>query len=274
MKPKIIFFGNSGSKFSNGLFKHFFDAECQMSAVVDTPMKDRSTTSGFIDSLGDFVSIARERGIPGFAPDSPNTDEFLNTLKVYEPDAIVLAGYTKLVKHELRQIPKTASINFHASLLPEYRGRHPVFWAIRDGETLTGITIHHLSDKLDEGNIAFQKSVPILDNDSVEQVYDKVIAISKDVVIELCQALKNGKLPDIKQRDGGAYYSYIKPEDWIICSSMSAKKIKNMVRATPGKCWFNYKGEKLFAFKARETEAGLKLETVNGKEVIIEYGCE
>ena len=273
MKPKIIFFGNSGSKFSNGLFNHFLEAECLLIAVVDTPVKDRLTTSGTADLLDDFVSIAKERGIPDFAPDSPNTDEFIITLKIYEPDAIVLAGYTKLIKLNLRQISKIATINFHASLLPRYRGRHPVFWAIRNGETLTGITAHHLSDKLDEGNIAFQKTVPIEDYDSVEQVYDKVIIISKDVIIELCQALQDGNVPDIRQSEGGVYYSFIKPEDWIIHFSMPTKQIKDMVRATPGKCWFNYKGEKLFAFKTRETEAGLILETIDGKEVIIEYDC-
>jgi methionyl-tRNA formyltransferase len=274
VKPKIIFFGNSGSKFSNGLFKHFLNAECQLIAVVDTPIKDRQTTSGSTDLLADFVSLAKERGIPGFEPDSPNTDEFVGILKAYEPDAIVLAGYSKLIKQDLLQISAVASINFHASLLPEYRGRHPIFWAIRKGETLTGITAHHLSAKLDEGNIAFQKAVPITDNDSVEQVYDKVIKISKDVVNDLCQALKNGSVPDIRQRDGGAYYSYIKPDDWIISFSMPTKQIKDMVRATPGKCWFNYDGEKLFALKTRETEAGLVIETIDGKEVIIKYGCE
>jgi len=257
MKPKIIVLGNSVSKFSNGLFKHFLNAECQLVAVVDTPVKDKLSTSGSTVLLDSFISIARELGIPAFAPDSPNTDEFINILKAYESDAIVLAGYTKLIKQGLRQISRLASINFHASLLPEYRGRHPIFWAIRNGETLTGITAHHLCDKLDEGNIAFQKTVPIADYDSVEDVYDKVITISKDIAIELCEALKNGKVPDIKQREGGAYYSFIKPEDWIIDFSMSTKKIKDMVRATPGKCCFLHNGEKVFVNNVQEIEQRL-----------------
>ena len=256
MKPKIVFFGNSGSKFSNGLFKHFLDADCkaicQIAAVVDTPVKDRQTTSGSTGSFADFVSIAKEHGIPGFAPDSPNTEEFLSILKTYEPDAIVLAGYTRLIKHNLRQIPRLASVNFHASLLPEYRGRHPIFWAIRNGETVTGITAHHLNDKLDEGNIVFQKAVEISDYDSVEDVYDKVIEASKDIAVQLCDALKNGNVPDIRQREGGDYYSYIKPEDWIIDFSMPAKKIKDMVRATPGKCYYYNGGEKVFVNNVQE----------------------
>jgi len=257
MKPKIVFFGNSGSKFSNGLYKHFLNAECQLVAVVDTPVEDRKTTSGSVDLIASFISLSKEQGIPNFAPDSPNTDEFITILKAYEPEAIVLAGYTKIIKQELRQIPRLASINFHASLLPLYRGKHPIFWAIRNGETLTGITAHHLGDKLDEGNIAFQKAVSITEFDSVEDVYDKVITVSKEIVTELCEALQNGELPDIKQREGGAYYSTIKPEDWIIDFSMPAKKIKDMIRATPGKCYYYRNGDKVFVTKVEEIEQRL-----------------
>ena len=90
-------------------------------------------------------------------------------------DIIVVSGYSQRIPLEVIKSSRIATVNIHQSLLPAYRGRHPLNWAIINGETYTGVTIHHLSEGFDEGNVILQKRVEISGNDTVMDIYWKTV---------------------------------------------------------------------------------------------------
>lgn len=211
-RSKVIFFGSRDSKFSDELFYALADTDCEIVAVVHSPEGVLESTSGKLTSTG-YADMAERMGIPGFTPDKPNSEEFIEELSACPCDAFILAGYALLVKETLLTVPrKGIAINFHASLLPDYKGMHPVFWAVRNRETRSGITAHHLSLGLDEGDIAFQEAVEIAEDDSVVDVYEKVIEKSRIVMRELIDAINRDDVPAVPQKSGGRYYS---ESDWL-----------------------------------------------------------
>jgi len=131
---RVVFFGNSQSEFSNRLFTPLLNAPCELVGMVDAPpIKRQSTNPWKATGQPSFVEAARAGGIPVFEPANPNTSDFIETLGSLAPDLFLAAGYMFLLKPALLSIPRIVAINFHASLLPAYRGKHPVFWALRNG---------------------------------------------------------------------------------------------------------------------------------------------
>jgi methionyl-tRNA formyltransferase len=120
----------------------------------------------------------------------------------------------------------------HGSLLPKYRGRAPVNWAIIRGETETGATLHDMTEKPDDGDIVAQTAVPILPDDTAKEVFDKVTVAAELTLDDVLPALVAGTAPrqpqDLRQ---GGYFGGRKPEDGVVDWSRSAAEIHNLVRA-------------------------------------------
>ena len=108
------------------------------------------------------AELAALHGIPIITPDNPNTVEVLEQIRALQPDFLFSLYYREMFKRELLEIPKHGALNMHGSLLPKYRGRVPVNWAIIKGETETGATLHYMTEKPDNGAMLAQQAVPIL----------------------------------------------------------------------------------------------------------------
>jgi methionyl-tRNA formyltransferase len=120
----------------------------------------------------------------------------------------------------------------HGSLLPKYRGRVPVNWAIIHGEAETGATLHYMTEKPDNGDIVAQQAVPILPNDTAFEVFNKVTVAAEMALNSVLPALLAGSASRIKQDlSQGGYFGGRKPEDGVIDWSQSAQQIHNLVRA-------------------------------------------
>jgi methionyl-tRNA formyltransferase len=137
-----------------------------------------------------------------------------------------------MLKRELLEIPWRGALNMHGSLLPKYRGRVPVNWAIIHGETETGSTLHYMTEKPDNGNIVVQQAVPILPNDTALQVFQKV-TVAAEMALNSClpDLLAGRTKPVAQDLSKGAYFGGRKAEDGIIDWSQSAQAIHNLVRA-------------------------------------------
>lgn len=265
-RVRVMFLGNSSSEFSNRLFEALTATEADVVAVVDSP-GDRAaaTTHGTMrvvpGAVGspDFVSYAGACQIPSYCPSNVNSPQFVSTLSERMPDGILAAGYMSILKEDLLRIPRIAAINFHASLLPKYRGMHPVFWALRNNEGYSGITVHHMSSILDEGDIIFQNAVRILPTDTVSSLYGRIIEESVPLVERVVLGLKERGLPRRPQpREGASYYSEIKPEDYRVDWSMDALRIEAMVRTTPGKCFCCIAGKRVYLHKVEMVDKGIQ----------------
>ena len=176
--------------------------------------------------------LAELHGIPTITPDNPNVPEVEEQIRALQPDFFFSFYYREMLKAPLLGIPKHGALNMHGSLLPKYRGRVPVNWAIIRGETETGATLHYMTEKPDNGDIVAQQAVPILPNDTAHEVFQKVTVAAEMALDNVLPALLSGKAQALKQDlSKGAYFGGRKAEDGIINWSQSALDIHNLVRA-------------------------------------------
>jgi methionyl-tRNA formyltransferase len=246
--PRVVFFGNSESVFTNRHFAALVDQPCEVVGVVDVPPAKRTSTNKPATSdEHSFVGWAQRNGVPLFEPASPNTSEFVEQIRSLSPDVFIAVGYTNLLKSELLSVPRILSANFHASLLPAYRGKHPVFWALRNGEKWCGVTVHAMDPGLDTGDILFQVRVRTRRDDSVGSLYDRIIQRSVPLLGRLVRAVADGEIPRRKQSEEGAsYFSSVGEEDFRIDWTRDAEQIRRWICATPGECFFDLHGTRVF----------------------------
>jgi methionyl-tRNA formyltransferase len=236
---RLVFFGNSQSVFSNRFFTPLLEAPCEVVGVVDLPPEKRQSTNPWsVSDLPSFVDLARERGIPVFEPSSPNTPEFVETLSSLTPDLFLAAGYMFLLKPPLLSIPRLLAINLHASLLPAYRGKHPVFWALRNGEHQAGLTAHVMDPRFDTGDILYQVQVRTHKRDTVSTLYDRIIEKSVSLVPRLIADVAQGTLRRTPQPEAGAsYFSSVSDEDFHLDWTRTAESLRCWIQTSPGECW-------------------------------------
>lgn len=182
-----------------------------------------------------FASVAELadlHDIPVITPDDPNVPEVVERVRTLRPDFLFSCYYRQMLKRDLLDASVHGALNMHGSLLPKYRGRVPVNWAIIHGETETGATLHYMTEKPDNGDIVAQQAVPILPDDTALDVFNKVTVAAEMALDAALPALLAGAAPRIKQDlSKGAYYGGRKPEDGIIDWARPAREIHNLVRA-------------------------------------------
>lgn len=190
------------------------------------------------DSPGEtiwFDSVARtaaEYGIATISPEDPNAADVVACVAASRPDFIFSFYYRSLLAPPLLALGTRGALNVHGSLLPKYRGRAPVNWAIIHGETETGATLHDMADKPDAGDIVAQTAVPILPDDIASEVFAKVTVAAELTLHRALPALLAGTAPRIRQNlASGSYFGGRKPDDGIIDWSQGAVAIHNLVRA-------------------------------------------
>ena len=226
MTSAVVFaYHNVGAKCLPVLQKHGI----QVSRVITH--KDNPAENIWFASV---EALARERGIPVVAPDEPHTHtpEFLEQLRQLNPDFIFSFYYRHMLNPGILAIARRGAFNMHGSLLPKYRGRVPVNWAIIKGETETGATLHEMVEKPDAGRIVDQMAVPILPDDQAIDVFNKVAAAAESVLDRCLPGLLNGTA-DLRFQDlsKGSYFGGRKPADGVINWDDSAQNIHNLIRA-------------------------------------------
>lgn len=173
---------------------------------------------------------AEKFGIPVFQPEKIN--KFVDEIKKINPELIIVAAYAQIISQALLDIPKYGCINIHGSLLPKYRGAACIQGAILNGEKETGITIMKMNAGLDTGDIIEKFSLPILDNDTTETLFDKLSQLGGEIIVPTLLKFIDNKIIPQKQNDAEAsYVKMIKKEDGKIYWNKSAEEIERLVRA-------------------------------------------
>ncbi|BCK87384.1 bifunctional polymyxin resistance protein ArnA [Sideroxyarcus emersonii] len=219
----VLAYHNVGVRCLNVLLAHGVDV-----ALVVTHRDNPKETIWF-ESV---QKLAELHGIPTITPDNPNVPEVEERIRALQPDFYFSFYYREMLKAPLLAIPRRGALNMHGSLLPKYRGRVPVNWAIIRGETETGATLHYMTEKPDNGDIVAQQAVPILPNDTAFEVFQKVTVAAEMALNGVLPSLLAGKAQAVKQDlSKGAYFGGRKAEDGIIDWTQSASQIHNLVRA-------------------------------------------
>jgi len=250
-KPGVVFFGNARSVFSNRHFAALEKAPCRVLAVVDTPAAARASTNPAPCRQRPFTQIAGTASIPSFNPNSPNGSSFVQAIRALQPDLLVAVGYTRLLGKEILAVPRVVAANFHASLLPSYRGKHPVFHALRHGERVAGLTVHVMDPALDTGDILYQTRVRTRRRDTVTTLYDRIMDRSLELVPRLVRDVRDGKLRTVGQTAAGAsYFSSTTEEDFRLDWALDAERLRRWVCTTPGRCFFDRGAARVFVVDA------------------------
>jgi methionyl-tRNA formyltransferase len=224
MSSAVVFaYHNVGVRCLSVLLAHNVDV------VLVVTHRDNLKENIWFDSVAELAAL---HGIPTIAPDNPNTPEVVAQIRALQPDFFFSFYYREMFKRELLGIPRQGALNMHGSLLPKYRGRVPVNWAIIHGETETGATLHYMTEKPDNGNIVAQQAVPILPDDTAFEVFQKVTLAAEVTLHDCLPDLLAGKAKAVPQDlSQGGYFGARKAEDGVIDWSQDAQTIHNLVRA-------------------------------------------
>lgn len=179
--------------------------------------------------FSDVKKYALDHNIEVFQPEKIRTD--YQRIIEANPDLIVTCAYGQIIPKELLEYPKYKCINIHASLLPKLRGGAPIHWSIINGDSKTGITIMYMNEKMDEGDILYQKEVEILDSDNVESLHDKLSELGSNMILEFIPMLENGEFTPIKQNNEEATYGYnVTREDEHLDFNKTSREVFNQIR--------------------------------------------
>lgn len=182
--------------------------------------------------FGSVSELCRQNNIPYEILQRDRLSQLLPQLQQLSPDYIFSFYYRFMIPIELLRSAKIAALNMHGSLLPKYRGRAPVNWAVLHGETETGATLHIMEAKPDAGDIVAQVAVPIEIHETAHEVFNNVSNAAKRVMDGVLPKLIKGEIPrrqnDLSQ---GSYFTGRKPEDGRIDWTQSASSIYNLIRA-------------------------------------------
>lgn len=175
---------------------------------------------------------AREKGIPVFTPESVNTPEWRERIAALQPDLILSVYYRHMIGTRILALPRLGAWNLHGSLLPKYRGRAPINWAVLHGEPRIGMTLHRMVKSADAGAIVDQEGVDIGPRDTAEQAFRKVLPCARRVLARQIDALLAGTARETPQDEAQAnYFGGRKPEDGRIAWTQSSAEIFNLIRA-------------------------------------------
>jgi methionyl-tRNA formyltransferase len=178
------------------------------------------------------AKVASAHGIPVCAPDDPNASVFVDEVRRLRPEVIFSLYYRRLLDKALLDIPPRGAINLHGSLLPKYRGRAPINWALVHGETVTGVTLHYMDEQADHGDIIAQRPVPIAIDDTALTLSRKIAAAARLLLRETYPLIASGGAPRVPQDHAAATrFGGRRPADGLIDWRISAWQIYNLVRA-------------------------------------------
>jgi methionyl-tRNA formyltransferase len=204
-----------------------------LSAGVEVPLV--VTTQDDPNETRWFASVsatAQEYGLPIVTAAEANTAELERTVAELRPDFLFSFYFRSLIGAPLLNAARLGALNIHGSLLPRYRGRAPVNWAILHGERETGATLHYMTARADAGDIVDQQAVPILEDDEAREVFNKVTVAAEIVLARSLPGLIAGTAPRVAQRlEDGKYFGRRRPEDGKIDWTRSAREIHDLVRA-------------------------------------------
>ena len=176
--------------------------------------------------------LAHRHNIPLLKPENINEEKFIRIISSLKPDVIFSFYFRKIFGKQLLKVSPLGSINLHGSLLPAYRGRAPVNWAIINGEKETGITFHYMTEKVDGGPIIVQKKITIENKDTGLSLTKKVAIEGAGMLNEIVEGLRKNDLRVISQDESKtSYFGKRTPEMGRIEWSWSNEKIYNYTRA-------------------------------------------
>ena len=221
---------------------------------------------------------ALEHNIPVFQPNTLRDGKAYEILKEINPEVIVVVAYGKILPKEILDLPKYGCVNGHASLLPKYRGSAPIQYAILCGETETGVTTQLMDEGIDTGDILETVTTKIGEEETAEELFDRLAVLSADLMISTLEKLEKGEITPTPQNQNEATYApIIKKEMAKLDFTKTAADIHNAVRGYYSwPCaFFMLNGKRIKVLSAKigdKTTKNAGTVIANGEELVIACG--
>ena len=223
MKAIVLAYHNIGCIGIKALIENGFEI-----AAVFTHKNDPNENIWF-DSVAELAS---SHGIPVYSPENINHPIWVKKIENIAPDILFSFYYRNMIGSTILNIPSAGGLNLHGSLLPKYRGRCPINWVLVNGETETGVTLHYMTPRADDGDIVSQKKIPISETDTARILHDKAAKAASDMLGDILPAILKGTAPRRPQDHFKAtYFGGRGPEDGRIDWNQDARSVRNLVRA-------------------------------------------
>ncbi|MSU66462.1 MAG: formyltransferase [Opitutus sp.] len=175
---------------------------------------------------------AREQGIPIFTSPKVNAPEWIERIAALQPDLILSVYYRNMISSKILALPRLGAFNLHGSLLPKYRGRAPINWAVLHGESRIGMTLHRMVKSADAGAVVDQAGVEIGPRDTAEQAFRQVLPCARRVLARQIDALLAGTARETPQDESQVtYFGGRTPEDGRISWTQTSVQVFNLIRA-------------------------------------------
>lgn len=180
----------------------------------------------------DVAQLARDAGLPLHIARRLEAGRHLDLFRSLAPQIGCVVGWRTIIPREFCDLPPKGLVGVHASLLPRYRGFAPINWAIIEGERRTGVTLFHLSDIVDGGDIIGQRVIDVLPEDTAGTVAERAAEEAVQLVRQYFPLLQDGCAPRVPQdHSRGFWRPRRRPEDGRIDWSWPAGRIYDWVRA-------------------------------------------
>jgi len=225
---RVLFMGTPD--FARDSLDAVYNAGHEIAAVITVPDKPKGRGMKLIPC--EVKEYATEKGFPIYQPEKlRDNQEIVDLITQINPDILCVVAYGKIIPNNILEIPKYGAINVHPSLLPKYRGSAPIQWEILNGDEKTGVTIMHLNEEMDAGDIILQKEVDIDKNETSGELWDRLSKIGADLLVQSLEQIENGTAKRKEQGNNFTIAPMLNKEiakiDW---ENKTAKEIKNLVR--------------------------------------------
>lgn len=249
---RIVYLGTP--EFAVPALEILLDNGYDIPAVITAPDKPGGR-QGTLSSAVKKAALAR--GVPVWQPEKLKNPDFLADLRALKADLQIVVAF-RMLPEAVWNMPPMGTLNLHGSLLPKYRGAAPINWAIINGEAETGITTFLLKHEIDTGDILFQERIPIDENETAGELYEKMMHQGAALVLKTVKALEQGRATPQPQPEGQVTHApKIFTETCRIDFSKPTDQVHNFIRGLsphPG-AWTHLDGKLLKIYRTLKVPA-------------------
>lgn len=253
---RIIYMGTP--EFAVPALEKLVESGWNVVAVITAPDKPQGRGQKLVGSP--VKEAAEKLGLHILQPTNLKNPEFQQELRDLQADLQIVVAF-RMLPEAVWSMPPLGTFNLHASLLPNYRGAAPINWAIINGEKETGVTTFFLKHEIDTGSVIFQEKIPILQEDDLGSVYEKLMNIGADLVVKTVEAISKNEVNPTMQDETQAIHHAPKifKETGKIIWSNSAESIHNLIRGLSPypAAWTEFQGKTCKIFKSRFSKENL-----------------
>jgi methionyl-tRNA formyltransferase len=224
---RLVFLGSP--PFGTPVLHHLLESRHDVAAVVTPP--DRPRGRGRSVQPSSVSLLAGEHGVELVQPASTKDSGFVETLRGFHPDVLVVASYGEILRADVLDLAPHGSLNVHSSLLPRWRGAAPIHRAILAGDAETGVSVQRMVLALDEGDVLLERRTPIGEHETSGELLERLAPIGGEAIVAALDALESGNAVFTPQDPAAVTYAkkLRKEEGWIDWS-LPAAQIDRQVR--------------------------------------------